>query len=102
MEERKGAVLIRFLGVAHQVIGIVNDARSKTLLVPQHLPPEHEPAHVKVAEQWADRRTLRGSSTLVPIARIPMFSSLLIRFLNRRGQPHLDQMKHGPVDDPAS
>src|SRR6266496_4013275 len=40
----------RFFRVAptadHQIVGIVNDVRSQTLLVPQLLPAEHEPAHV--------------------------------------------------------
>jgi len=31
-----------------------------------------------------------------------MLSPVLVRFLNRGFQPHLDQMQHGPVDDPAS
>ena len=86
----------------HQIIGIVNDCRSKTLLVPQLLPSKHEPAHVEIAEQRADRRTLRSPSTLIPITRIPMLLSSLVRFLDRRRQPHLDQMKHGAVDNPAS
>ena len=30
----------------HKIIGIVNDVRSQTLLVPELLPPEHEPTHV--------------------------------------------------------
>src|ERR1035438_5067293 len=38
----------------HHVIGIVDDACSKTFLVSEFLPPKHEPAHVKIAEQRAD------------------------------------------------
>ena len=30
----------------HEIIGIINDVRFQTLLVPQFLPPEHEPTHV--------------------------------------------------------
>jgi hypothetical protein len=30
----------------HQVISIINDVRFKTLLVPQFLPPQHQPTHV--------------------------------------------------------
>ena len=85
----------------HKIVGIVDDARSKALLVPQHLPSQHEPAHVKIAEQRADRRTLRGASTLIPIARTPVFPPAFIRLLDWRRQPHLDQMKHGAVGDPA-
>src|SRR3954454_24200203 len=34
----------------HQVISIIDDIRSETLLVSQLLPAEHEPAHVQIAE----------------------------------------------------
>jgi superfamily II DNA/RNA helicase len=43
----------------HQVIGVVNDVGSKTLLVSEFLPSQHESPHVQVAEQRADRRELR-------------------------------------------
>jgi len=56
----------------------------------------------KIAEQRADRRTPAGSSTFIPIARTPMLLSAIIRFFHRCFQPHLDQMKHGAVNDPAS
>ena len=74
----------------------------KTLLVPQFLPPEHEPAHVQITQQRADRRPLRSTSTFIPISRASTLISALVRFLDRSFQPHLDQMEHGPVDDPAS
>ena len=45
---------------------------------------------------------LRASSAFVPIARTSMLLSTIIRFLHRCFQPHLDQMKHGAVNDPAS
>jgi DMSO/TMAO reductase YedYZ molybdopterin-dependent catalytic subunit len=38
----------------HQVIGIVNDVRFQTFLVPQLLPTEHEPTHVQITQQWAE------------------------------------------------
>ncbi len=75
--------------------------RSKTFLVPQFLPSKHEPAHVKITEQRADRRSLRRPSTFVPIARIPTPLSVLILLFDRRHQPHLDQVKHGAIDNPA-
>ncbi len=40
----------------HKIIGIVNDVRFQTSLVPQVLPPEHEPAHVQITQQRSDRR----------------------------------------------
>src|SRR5665213_2603731 len=86
----------------HHVIGIVDDACSKTLLVPEFLPPKHEPAHVEIAEQRADRRSLWGASTFIPIARTPMLLPALVVFFDRRLQPHLDQMEHGAIDDTAS
>ena len=39
----------------------LRDVRFQTLLVPQFLPPEHEPTHVQIAEQGADRRSLRAA-----------------------------------------
>src|SRR5580704_9880227 len=38
----------------HQIIRIVNDVCSQTLLVPELLPSQHETTHVQVAEQRAD------------------------------------------------
>src|SRR5450631_973990 len=55
-----------------EVIGIVHDVRFPTLLVPELLPPQHEPSHVQIAEQRTDRRPLWSTSTLVPIAPAPM------------------------------
>lgn len=43
-----------------EIIGLVDGARLQTLLVPQPLPPKHEPTHVKVARKRADRRTSWG------------------------------------------
>src|ERR1017187_637833 len=37
-----------------EVIGIVHDVRFPTLLVPEFLPPQHEPTHVQIAEQRTD------------------------------------------------
>src|SRR5216683_7094508 len=86
----------------HEGISIVNDVRFQTLLVPQLLPAEHEPAHVQIAQQPADRRTLWTPSTFVSIARASMLVSTLVRLLDGSFQPHLDQMKHRPIDDSAS
>src|ERR1700674_3707336 len=85
-----------------EVIGIVHDVRFPTLLVPEFLPPQHEPSHVQIAEQRTDRRPLRRTPTLVPIARTPMYVPTLVSFFDRGFQPHLDQMQHRSVDDPAS
>jgi hypothetical protein len=52
-------------------------------------------------DKRADRRSLRRSSTFIPVARIPMLLPSLIRFFDWRRQPHLDQMKHGTIEDPA-
>src|SRR5271167_2538408 len=85
-----------------EVIGIVHDVRFPTLLVPEFLPPQHEPSHVQIAEQGTDRRPLWSTSTFVPIARTPTFVPTLVGFLDRSFQPHLDQMQHHSIDDPAS
>ena len=70
--------------------------------MPQFLPPEHEPAHVQITQQRADRRALWTTSTFVPISRASTLISALVRFLDRSFQPHLDQMEHGSIYDPAS
>src|SRR6266404_1994323 len=36
----------------HEVIGIGDKASAKTLLKAELLPPQHEPAHVKVRQPW--------------------------------------------------
>src|SRR5450631_922104 len=86
----------------HHVIGIVDDACSKTFLVPEFLPPKHEATHVEIAEQRADRGSLGGPSTFIPIACIPVLLPTLIRLFDWSLQPHLDQMKHSAIDDAAS
>src|SRR5499427_7796778 len=85
-----------------QVISIVHDVRLPTLLVPKFPPPQHESSHVQITEQGTDRRSLRRPSTFVPIARTSTFISTLVGFFDWGFQPHLDQMQHGSVDDPAS
>src|SRR5665213_1102753 len=66
----------------HHVIGIVDDACTKTFLVPEFLPPKHEPTHVEIAEQRADRGPLRGPSSFIPrssVSSTGAFSHILIR-----------------------
>src|ERR1700674_4056486 len=75
-----------------QVISIVHDVRFPTLLVPEFLPPQHEPSHVQIAEQRTDRRSLWSPSTFVPMPRTLMLVATLVGFLDRSFQPHLDQM----------
>src|SRR5215211_2974752 len=36
----------------HEVVGIGYDARAETSLQPEHLPSQHEPAHVQIRQQW--------------------------------------------------
>src|SRR4029077_2997921 len=36
----------------HEVVSIGNEASAETLLKAELLPPQHEPAHVDVREQW--------------------------------------------------
>src|SRR5438094_673875 len=85
-----------------KVVGIVHDVRMATLVMPESLPPQHEPSHVQIAEQRTDRRPLWSTSTFVPIARTPTFVSTLVGFLDRSFQQHLDQMQHRSVDNPSS
>jgi site-specific DNA recombinase len=47
-------------------------------------------------------RPLWSPSTCVPVVRTPMLVPVLVRFLNRSFQPHLDQMQHCSVNDSAS
>src|SRR6266446_6530562 len=46
----------------HEVIGIGDKASAKTRLKAELLPPQHEPAHVKVRQQ---RRPLRNAAPMV-------------------------------------
>src|SRR5437016_12743126 len=36
----------------HKVIGVGHDARAEASLQPEHLPSQHEPAHVQISQQW--------------------------------------------------
>src|SRR5256884_9314167 len=63
---------------------------------------QHETTHVQVAEQRADRSSLWGSPSFIPIARTPMLIPFLVGLFNRSFQPHLNQMQHRSVDDPPS
>src|SRR5215472_645856 len=71
-----------------KIIGIVHDVSFPTLLVPEFLPPQHEPSHVQIAEQGADRRSLRRPPTFVPVARTSMFVPALVGLFYRSLQPH--------------
>jgi hypothetical protein len=35
----------------HEVIGVGHDARAEASLQPEHLPSQHEPAHVEIRQQ---------------------------------------------------
>jgi site-specific DNA recombinase len=50
----------------------------------------------------ANRSSLWGSPSFIPIARAPMLIPFLIGLLDWSFQPHLDQMQHRSVDDPSS
>src|SRR5436305_2964267 len=39
----------------HEVVGVGHDASAEASLQPEHLPSQHEPAHVEVRQQWRDR-----------------------------------------------
>jgi hypothetical protein len=36
----------------HEVVGIGYDARAEALLKLEHLPSQHEPAHLKIRQRW--------------------------------------------------
>src|SRR5262249_10133015 len=65
-----------------KIIGIVHDVSFPTLFVPEFLPSQHEPSHVQVAKQRADRRPLWSAPTFVPIACTPTFISTLVSFID--------------------
>src|SRR5262245_39988809 len=75
----------------HEVIGVVDDARPKPLLVPQGLPAQDEPAHVEVGEQGRYRSPLRAAPVLVPAAGRSMVTAAVVDLFHRGFQPHLDQ-----------
>ena len=49
----------------------------------------------------SQRSPLRGPPSVIPISRTSVLPSVLIRFFKRSFQPHLDQMQHRSVNDPA-
>jgi len=67
----------------HEIIGTVDDGRSKTPFVTQLLPSRHEPAHEAITEQRADRRPRRAPANFIPIARSQMLVSTIIRLFRR-------------------
>ena len=36
----------------HEIVGVGHDARAEAFLQPELLPSQHEPAHVKIRQQW--------------------------------------------------
>jgi len=49
--------LQRRFGVAlpaqnHEIVGVGHDASAEASLQPEHLPSQHEPAHVQIRQQW--------------------------------------------------
>ena len=60
-----------------------------------------KPPHVQVRQQRRDWRALRYAAVLIPIARRPSLVPAIVRLFHRRFYPHLDQMQHVPVRDPA-
>ena len=36
----------------HEIVGVGHDPAAKALLQPELLPPQHEPAHVQIGQQW--------------------------------------------------
>jgi hypothetical protein len=47
----------RRLGIAspaqdHKIVGIGDEPSAEALLKAELLPPQHEPAHVKISQQW--------------------------------------------------
>ena len=36
----------------HEVVGVGHDPTAKAVLQPELLPPQHEPAHVQIGQQW--------------------------------------------------
>src|SRR5262250_1448569 len=84
-----------------RAIRVVDYVCSETLLVSELLPSQHEPTHVQITEQRADRSALGRPLSFIPIARASMLIPSLVSFFDRSFEPHLDQMEHGSVDDPS-
>src|SRR5208283_975514 len=86
----------------HEVVRIVDDMSLQPLLVAQLLPAQDEPAHIQVRQQRRGHSTLRRAPAFVLVACRSLRPPLLVRLLDRRFQPHLDQMQHVPITDPPS
>src|SRR5438045_8228068 len=85
----------------HYVVGIVDQSSAETSLKAELLPPQHEPAHVEIRQQWRERRPLRNAAPVVSRLRRPRLPSSYVGFFDGAVQPHLDQMQHAPINDPT-
>ena len=43
---------VAFSAQDHEIVGVGHDASAEALLQPEHLPSQHEPAHVQIRQQW--------------------------------------------------
>src|SRR5215472_6201946 len=85
----------------HEIVCVVHDMSVK-LLSPFGVPPTlQQTVHVQVGEHWAGHPTLRGPAVAILPSRQPTLP-VLVPFLDRGLQPHLNQTQHIPIDDPAS
>ena len=71
---------------------------SLELLSPPGVPPIlQRSVDIQVSEQWAGDSSLRGPAAMVLPTCQPIFT-VLVQFLGRNHNPHLNQMQHVPVD----
>ena len=53
-QSRQGLVGFAPPAQDHEIVGIGHDASAEASLETEHLPSQHEPAHVEIRQQWGD------------------------------------------------
>src|SRR6516164_6189662 len=84
----------------NQIIGIVDESRSKLFLFVLPPPVLEKTVHIEVGEQRADYSALRTAHLAsLPTPHSPF--SLLVELFHRNLQPLLDELQHPAIRDPS-
>ena len=74
---------------------------TESLAASGQAPMLQEPVHVDVSEQWTRDATLRCPA-LIPLAAAHAPRSIGVPFLDRRPQPHLDEVQDVSIHNTSS
>ena len=100
-------LLQRHIGVAfpaqdHEIVGVGHDTTAEASLQPELLPSQNEPAPCKYSPavvRWVNLAECRAGCPGLRSRAPSSFS--IIGFFYGAFQPHLDQMQHAPINNPA-